>query len=245
LLQPDEWECTTKVFVPHKGKGRQQLNQEQIRNLMPQWIARQQRDGKYPQVEGDPTKFLFDVEPVVHFAKARYAAKSGSIVRYVTQAMIRRKRASGEADFDFGGNPDDEEEDDSFANLTARPNSSSNSAGGARTNQWVGMGAALDEIVKPNGSVPVPGAGTGTNPTNNINLTSTAASGKNEDDREENDNEEEDEEENEDDGEDNVAPAPISAPAVVPPPVVATKPGIMPVSSAPAISKSRRATKKA
>jgi len=232
LLQPEEWECTSKVYMIRDGK-RVLLNQEQIHDLMPQWIARQLRNGTYPPTEGDPTKFLFDVEPIVHFAKARRAAGGGSVVRYVTQALIRRKRAAGEAEFEFDVGGDDED-DGEWGNQLAKKNGGgsntisrpSASGGGG----WAMMGQAIQEVEKAN---TVKSAEPQSDP--------SKGEGEEEDDEEE-DSEEEDEE-------DSSSPPPVSIPVQAP--VVVTKPGIVapPAEPTPApvsapAPRSRRATQK-
>ena len=97
VLLPEDWECTTKFFSLERGK-QVQLTQSQLRQLMPEYLAIEMTAGRLSSADGDPSKFLFSIEPIFHFAKVRWAAKQASIARHVAQALIYNKRASGEAD---------------------------------------------------------------------------------------------------------------------------------------------------
>jgi hypothetical protein len=257
VLPYNQVECTTKVFTI-QNRSRVRLDQNGIHELMPQWVARDLASGARPPQEGDPTKFLFDCEAIVHFAKARWAAKGGSISRFVTQVMVNNLREAGEADYDGFAPIDDDDDGEgggggggSFGAVKPR-------AGAGASLSWASLGAKDDDddaevagatkavaglSVKP-GVVAKPGVvGSGSGSVVSPPSVSSSTAPKEETEG----GDDEDEEDEEEEGEDDEPAAPVAVVAPAPAPAPATKPGV--VASVAAASgdsiKSRRAPKKA
>ena len=222
-LAYNDMECTAKVFALQPNKARVRLNQDGIHGLMPQWIAREISNGTRPNQEGDPTKFLFDCESIVHFAKARWAANSASISRYVTQVVVQNLREAGEADFDGWEEMGEDGGDGGESGRTGL------SFGAAMS--WTSMGRALNEAAAQAPVDQLAGA-----ESTSTGATPVAV------DREVADKQAETIEEAEVEAEDDDEEEPVEAPAVV-----ATKPGIVTAktgAAAASATKSRRVPKK-